>query len=97
MPTCSTVLDRDPAFGRRFKDLRGGTGPRYASDLTDPEWALIAEDAAPAAGTETFGVERMFARFGKCRRRNFEASAPTEFAWLLVADLRLLTRRLARS
>jgi transposase len=44
-------------------------------------------------------VERTFAWFGRCRRlaRDFEGSAATEVAWLLVAHLRLLTRRLARA
>lgn len=42
-------------------------------------------------------VERTFAWFGRCRRlaKDFEGSAETETAWLLVAHLRLLTRRLA--
>lgn len=43
-------------------------------------------------------VERTFAWFGRCRRlaRDFEGSTATEVAWLLVAHLRLLIRRLAR-
>ena len=43
-------------------------------------------------------VERTFAWFGRCRRlaKDFEASAATQVAWLLVVHLRLLTRRLAR-
>ncbi|WP_245321301.1 IS5 family transposase [Bradyrhizobium sp. NAS96.2] len=43
-------------------------------------------------------VERTFAWFGRCRRlaKDFEGSASTEVAWLLVAHIRLLTRRLAR-
>jgi transposase len=43
-------------------------------------------------------VERTFAWFGRCRRlaKDFESSAATQVAWLLVAHLRLLTRRLAR-
>jgi transposase len=43
-------------------------------------------------------VERTFAWFGRCRRlaKDFEGSAASEVAWLLVAHLRLLTRRLAR-
>jgi putative transposase len=42
-------------------------------------------------------VERTFAWCGRCRRlaKDFEGSASTEVAWLLVAHLRLLTRRLA--
>ena len=44
-------------------------------------------------------VERTFAWFGRCRRlsKDFEGSPETELAWLLVAHLRLLTRRLAAS
>jgi transposase len=44
-------------------------------------------------------VERTFAWFGRCRRlaKDFESSAATEVAWLLVAHLRLLTRRLAKA
>lgn len=43
-------------------------------------------------------VERTFAWCGRCRRlaKDFEASASTETAWMLVAHMRLLTRRLAR-
>ena len=43
-------------------------------------------------------VERTFAWLGRCRRlaKDFEGSAATQVAWLLVAHLRLLTRRLAR-
>lgn len=42
-------------------------------------------------------VERTFAWFGRCRRlaKDFEGAAATEAAWLLVAHIRLLTRRLA--
>jgi transposase len=42
-------------------------------------------------------VERSFAWCGRCRRlaKDFEGSATTEAAWILVAHIRLLTRRLA--
>ncbi|MGY3129493.1 transposase [Bradyrhizobium sp. USDA 4501] len=42
-------------------------------------------------------VERTFAWFGRCRRlaKDFEATVATEAAWLLIAHIRLLTRRLA--
>jgi putative transposase len=42
-------------------------------------------------------VERTFAWFGRCRRlsKDFEGAAATEVAWLLIAHIRLLTRRLA--
>ena len=60
-------------------------------------WRLPPNDL-PAAFSVKIVVERTFAWFGRCRRlsRDFEASASTEVAWLLVAHLRLLTRRLAR-
>jgi transposase len=42
-------------------------------------------------------VERTFAWFGRCRRlsKDFEGTPATEVAWLLIAHIRLLTRRLA--
>lgn len=44
-------------------------------------------------------VERTFAWFGRCRRlaKDFEGTAATQVAWLLIAHIRLLTRRLARA
>jgi transposase len=68
-------------------------GLRYASDMTDAEWALLRRLLLP----RRWVVERTFAWFGRCRRlsKDFEGSAATETAWLLVAHLRLLTRRLA--
>jgi len=43
-------------------------------------------------------VERTFAWLGRCRRlaKDFEATIASATAWLLIAHLRLLTRRLAR-
>lgn len=43
-------------------------------------------------------VERTFAWHGRCRRltRDFEATLASSTAWLLLAHIRLLTRRLAR-
>ena len=43
-------------------------------------------------------VERTFAWLGRCRRlaKDFEASIASSTAWVLVAHIRLLTRRLAR-
>jgi transposase len=42
-------------------------------------------------------VERTFAWCGRCRRlaKDFEGSSETEVAWILIAHIRLLTRRLA--
>lgn len=43
-------------------------------------------------------VERTFAWLGRCRRlaKDFEATIATETAWLFLAHIRLLSRRLAR-
>jgi transposase len=43
-------------------------------------------------------VERTFAWMGRCRRlaKDFEKSIASAEAWIIVANLRLLTRRLAR-
>ena len=43
-------------------------------------------------------VERTFAWLGRCRRlaKDFEASIASAVAWVFVAHIRLLTRRLAR-
>src|SRR3546814_10114255 len=44
-------------------------------------------------------VERTFAWLGRCRRlaKDFEATIATATAWLLLAHIRLLSRRLARA
>lgn len=44
-------------------------------------------------------VERTFAWLGRCRRlaKDFEASVNSAVAWVLVAHIRTLTRRLART
>lgn len=44
-------------------------------------------------------VERTFAWLGRCRRlaKDFEATISSTTAWLLMAHIRLLTRRLARA
>lgn len=44
-------------------------------------------------------VERTFAWLGRCRRlaKDFEASIASAVAWVFVAHIRLLTRRLARA
>ena len=43
-------------------------------------------------------VERTFAWLGRCRRlaKDFEATISSATAWMLIAHIRLLTRRLAR-
>jgi putative transposase len=44
-------------------------------------------------------VERTFAWLGRNRRlaKDFERTIPSQTAWVLLASLRLLSRRLARA
>jgi putative transposase len=44
-------------------------------------------------------VERTFAWLGRCRRlaKDFEATIASAVAWILIAHIRMLTRRLARA
>ncbi|CAG4901230.1 unnamed protein product, partial [Acidocella sp. C78] len=43
-------------------------------------------------------VERTFAWLGRCRRlaKDFEATVTSATAWLFLAHIRLLTRKIAR-
>ena len=44
-------------------------------------------------------VERTLAWLGRCRRlaKDFEATIASAVAWILIANIRMLTRRLARN
>lgn len=44
-------------------------------------------------------VERTFAWLGRCRRlaKDFERSIESAQAWVFIANIRMLTRRLARA
>jgi transposase len=86
-------------------------GLRYASNMTDEEWTLaelgcwtfeIIKRSDTAQGFEVLPrrwvVERTFAWLGRCRRlaKDFEATIASAVAWIFVAHIRTLTRRLAR-
>ena len=66
------------------------------------DWSLeIVKRADDAKGfvvvKRRWVVERTFAWLGRCRRlaKDFEASIDSAVAWVLVANIRLLTRKLA--
>ena len=68
------------------------------------EWTIeIIKRSDTAQGFEVLPrrwvVERTFAWIGRCRRlaKDFEASIESAIAWALVAHIRTLTRRLART
>jgi putative transposase len=80
--------------GKQLLNALSGSGP----------WTIEIVERSP--GVQGFQllprrwvVERTFAWFGQCRRlaKDFEGSAATEVAWLLIAHMRLLTRRLANA
>lgn len=103
VPLLRDLRRRFPKLGYVFADrvYRGTQLPKALSDCG--RWTIDIVERPP--GTKGFQllprrwvVERTFAWFGRCRRlaRDFEAMAATEVAWLLVAHIRLITRRLAR-
>jgi transposase len=82
----------------------GYAGPKLRSALRRiGDWTLqIVKRSDPAKGFELLPrrwvVERTFAWLGRCRRlaKDWETSIASAEAWVFVAHIRLLTRRLAR-
>ena len=103
VPLLERLRQRFPKLRHIFAD-RVYRGEQLVNALSDcGPWTIQIVERPP--GVKGFQllprrwvVERTFAWFGRCRRlaKDFEGSATTEVAWLLVAHLRLLTRRLAR-
>jgi putative transposase len=103
VPLLEQVRQRFPKLHHVFAD-RVYRGPQLVKALSHcGPWQI--EIVQRPLGVKGFHllprrwvVERTFAWIGRCRRlaRDFEARSATEVAWLLVAHLRLLTRRLAR-
>ncbi|WP_408862023.1 transposase [Acidocella aquatica] len=52
----------------------------------------------PAACLRRWVVERTFAWLSRCRRlaKDFEATIASATAWVLLANIRILTRKIAR-
>ena len=103
VPLLERLRQRFPKLRHIFAD-RVYRGEQLVNALSDcGPWTIQIVERPP--GVKGFQllprrwvVERTFAWLGRCRRlaKDFEGSATTEVAWLLVAHLRLLTRRLAR-
>lgn len=103
VPLLEHLRDRFPKLRHVFADrvYRGPQLPRALSHCGP--WTIeIVKRPDGVKGFQLLPkrwvVERTFAWFGRCRRlaKDFEGLTTTEVAWLLVAHLRLLTRRLAR-
>jgi putative transposase len=98
-------------IGRMFPKLRHifadrvYRGPKLLDAVADlGEWTIEIVTRSQSVGTfkaepRRWVVERTFAWFGRSRRlaKDFEASIASAEAWVLIASIRLLSRRLART
>jgi len=92
-----------PWLRHLFADAAYG-GPKLRAALEDiGDWTVeIIKRSDTAEGFEVLPrrwvVERTFAWLGRCRRlaKDWEKTIASAEAWLLVAHIRLVTRRLAR-
>jgi putative transposase len=98
-----TIRSTYPFLLHLFAD-GGYAGPKLKKTLTKlGKWTIeIVKRSDGVKGFELLPrrwvVERTFAWLGRCRRlaKDFEASTKSAAAWVLLAHIRLLTRRLAR-
>jgi len=98
-------------IGRMFPKLRHVfadrvyRGPKLLDAIADlGRWTIEIVTRSQSVGTfkaepRRWVVERTFAWFGRNRRlaKDFEASISSAEAWVLIASIRLLSRRLART
>jgi len=104
VPLLRALRRRFPGLRHIFAD-RGYRGPQLRAALEDcGPWTIEIVERPP--GVKGFQllprrwvVERTFAWLGRSRRlaKDFEATMASATAWLLLANLRLLSRRLARA
>lgn len=99
-----TILKRWPWLRHIFAD-GGYAGPKLKSRLAKVgKFTLeIIKRSDQASGFELLPrrwvVERTFACLGRCRRlaKDFEKCVASAEAWLYIANIRFLTRRIARA
>jgi putative transposase len=98
-------------IGRMFPKLRHifadrvYRGPKLLDAIADlGKWTIEIVTRSQSVGTfkaepRRWVVERTFAWFGRNRRlaKDFEATIASAEAWVLIASIRLLSRRLART
>jgi len=104
VPLLRALRRRFPKLRRIFADrIYRGPQLRAAIDHCGPWTIEIVERPTGVKGFQLLPrrwvVERTFAWLGRSRRlaKDFEATIASATAWLLIAHLRLLSRRLARS
>ena len=79
-------------------DLRAEELVRSQLKRTRPRDAVLGEEMETTGhGPRRWVIERTFAWFGRCRRlsKDFEQTIASAEAWLTLASIRLLSRRLA--
>lgn len=102
VPLLERLRDRFPKLRQVYAD-RVYRGPQLGRALAHcGPWNIEIVERPPGVKgfqllPRRWAVERTFAWLGRCRRlaKDFEASVASATAWLLIAHIRLLTRRLA--
>jgi putative transposase len=98
------------ALGQRFAKLRHVfadrvyRGPKLLDAIADTgKWTIEIITRSQSAGTfvaepKRWVIERTFAWFGRNRRlsKDYEGALASALAWIYLASIKLLTRRLAR-
>lgn len=103
VPLLRSLARRFPKLRHIYAD-RVYRGPQLLNAVADcGPWTIeIVQRPAGVKGfvplPRRWVVERTFAWLGRCRRlaKDFEATVASATAWLLIAHMRLLIRRLAR-
>jgi putative transposase len=104
VPLLRTTGAKFPKLRHIFAD-RVYRGPKLLDAISDlGHWTIEIVTRSQSVGTfkaepRRWVVERTFAWLGRNRRlaKDFEASVASAEAWLLIASVRLLSRRLARA
>jgi putative transposase len=104
VPLLRSVRRRLPCLQHVFAD-RVYRGPKLLNAIADVgKWTIEIVTRKQTFGTfkpepRRWVVERTFAWLGRNRRlaKDFEATIASAEAWLMVASVQLLTRRLARA
>jgi putative transposase len=104
VPLLRTVGCQFPGLRYIFAD-RVYRGPKLLDAIADTgKWTIDIITRSQSVGTfkaepKRWVIERTFAWFGRNRRlaKDFEATTASAEAWILIASVRLLARRLARA
>lgn len=104
VPLLRTVGRQLPGLRYIFAD-RVYRGPKLLDAIADTgKWTIDIVTRSQSVGTfkaepKRWVIERTFAWFGRNRRlaKDFEATVASAEAWILIASVKLLSRRLART